>query len=120
MNACQTRIWNFDLPPYPREGLFHLDMSEHCQVNRLLKWHASRLACMSQLDVIEDLSSLRKFQRKLRARLWKTLGVRYDHSLPLDVTIYGTIQKEGFRVTKLIYQSRPGIYVTGLLYEPGR
>lgn len=38
---------------------------------------------------------------------------------PLQATVTGTLEREeGFRVEKLHYQSRPGLYVTGNLYLP--
>ena len=43
MKISETKVFNFDLPPYPREGIFHLDMSKNCQINRLLKFEAGRL-----------------------------------------------------------------------------
>lgn len=114
----QIKVFDFDLPPYPREGLFHLDMSEYCQVNRFLKWQAGKLAQIHQLDEMKTLPELKKFQKKLRAKIWEKIGVSYDKTLPLDVQKFGTIRKEGYTITKLIYQSRPGIYVTALLYVP--
>ncbi|MBQ6597776.1 MAG: hypothetical protein IJH79_09510, partial [Lentisphaeria bacterium] len=114
----KTRVWNYDLPPYPREGIFHLDLSKYCQVNRLLTFEAGRLAQLNQLDVVADAASLQKFQKKLRAALWEKLGCVYDSSLPLKVKKFGVIRKQDFTVTKLIYQSRPGIFVTALLYVP--
>ncbi|MBO4303723.1 MAG: acetylxylan esterase [Lentisphaeria bacterium] len=119
MNAySNVKVFNFDLPPYPREGIFHLDMSEFCQVNRFLRWQAGRYAQICQLDEIKTLPELKKFQKALRAKIWEKAGVRYDGKLPLDVQKFGTIKKDGYTITKLIYQSRPGIYVTGLLYVP--
>lgn len=117
-NYAQLKVWNYDLPPYPREGVFHLDMSPYCQVNRLLTFEAGRLAQLNQLDVLEDRKALADFQEKLRSRLWKKFGCSYDPGLPLKVKKFGTIRKKDFTVTKLIYQSRPGIFVTALLYVP--
>lgn len=117
-NYTKTRVWNFDLPPYPREGLFHLNMSEHCQVNRLLTFEAGRLAQLHQLDIVEDSASLQKFQKRLRAGLWEKIGCAYDPALPLQVKKFGEIREKDFSITKLIYQSRPGIFVTSLLYVP--
>lgn len=117
-NFAAVKVWNFDLPPYPREGLFHLDMSSHCQVNRLLTFEAGRLSHLHQLDILEDRSSLEKYQKSLRARLWEKFGCRYDPELPLAVKTFGKLRKKGFTITKLIYQSRPGLFVTALLYEP--
>ena len=118
MQYNQLRVWNFDLPPYPREGVFHLDLSEHCQVTRYLKFEAGQLAHFHQLDVISTPAELKIFQRKLRKKLQAKLGVEYDPALPLDVQTFGEVEKPDFTVTKLIYQSRPGIYVTALLYTP--
>ena len=64
----KVKVWNFDLPPFPREGLFHLDMSEHCQVTRLLKWEASRLAHVNQLDVISTPEDLKKCKASYTAK----------------------------------------------------
>jgi len=116
--VAETKVFQFDLPPYPREGLFHLDMSPHCQVNRLLTFEAGRLAQLHQLDVFKDIRSLRRFQKEVRAKLWEKFGVKYDRSLPLDVKEYGIIREKDFTIRKLIYQSQPGVYVTGLLYVP--
>ena len=117
-NIASVKVWNFDLPPYPREGLFHLDMSPYCQVNRLLTFEAGRLAQLHQLDVMKDRKALAEFQTGLRARLWEKFGCRYDSTLPLKVKKFGTVRKKDFSITKLIYQSRPGIFVTALLYVP--
>lgn len=118
MEINKVKVWNFDLPPFPREGLFHLDMSEHCQVTRLLKWEASRLAHVNQLDVITTPEELKKFQASLRKKLWQKFGVSYDKNLPLDVRRFGKLQMPGYTIEKLIFQSRKGLYVTGLLYVP--
>ena len=39
---------------------------------------------------------------------------------PLEATVTGTVQGEGFVVEKLHYQSRPHLYVTGNLYRPAK
>ncbi|MBO5760662.1 MAG: acetylxylan esterase [Lentisphaeria bacterium] len=119
MNAySNVKVFDFDLPPYPREGIFHLDMSEFCQVNRFLRFQAGRLAQIHHLDEMKDLKTLKKFQKNLRQKIWEKTGVSYDNTLPLDVQKFGKIKKDGYTITKLIYQSRPGIYVTALLYMP--
>ena len=115
---AETNVWNFDLPPYPREGVFHLDLSPRCQVNRLLTFEAGRLARLHQLDLFDDQKSLSFFQDQLRSRLWDKFGCTYDRSLPLEVKEFGTIREKDYSITKLIYQSRPGIFVTALLYIP--
>ena len=119
MKPYQTiPVFNIDPPPYPREGLFHLDMSEYCQVNRWLRHEAGRLARIRQLDMIASPEELRRFQRKLRREVQRKIGCVYDPSLPLAVREFGTIRRDGYTIVKLIYQSRPGVFVTALLYRP--
>ncbi|MCI5780035.1 MAG: acetylxylan esterase [Lentisphaeria bacterium] len=113
-----VKVWNAELPPYPREGLNPLEPSADCPVTMLLKQEAAKLARLHQLDAPETPAALRRFQRKLRAGIWSKLGTAYDPTVPLDVKEYGTLRREGFSVRKLTYQSRPGIHVTALLYVP--
>ncbi|MBE6357486.1 MAG: hypothetical protein E7058_10340 [Lentisphaerae bacterium] len=54
----------------------------------------------------------------LREKIWQALGVRVDHSVPLDIQITGKFEHDGYTIWKLCYQSRPGVYVTGNLYVP--
>ena len=114
------KVWNMQLPPFPREGLNHLDPSPNCQVSMHLRSEAARLARLSQLDFPENisLSELKKFQARLRKKIWEKLGCKYDPGLDLDTTYLETIQEESFCIRKLIYQSRPGLYVSALLYIP--
>ncbi|HPG40549.1 MAG TPA: acetylxylan esterase [bacterium] len=42
----------------------------------------------------------------------------YEPRCPLNVTITGTIQKSGYRIEKLYYESLPSLYVVANLYIP--
>lgn len=55
---------------------------------------------------------------ELRAKIWKSLGVAVDHSVPLELEITGEIPLDGYKILKLSYQSRPGVRVTGNFYIP--
>jgi cephalosporin-C deacetylase-like acetyl esterase len=39
---------------------------------------------------------------------------------PLNAKVTGTLERDGYRVEKLHFQSRPGLYVTGNLYLPAK
>ena len=114
----KTKVWHMEMEPFPREGMNPLIPSVECPVNIMLAGDAARLARVSQLDPPADRASLRRFQKKLRAKLWEKLGTVYDGSLPLDMRDLGTVKRPGFTVHKVLYQSRPDVYVTSLLYVP--
>jgi cephalosporin-C deacetylase-like acetyl esterase len=53
----------------------------------------------------------------VRSQLWKLLGGRPEET-PLNARITGAIERNGYRIEKLIFGSMPGIYVTANLYVP--
>ena len=63
----------------------------------------------------EDLLSV---QRTIEKHLLSMLGGLPTERTPLHPRITGTIQMDGFRIEKLIFESLPGIYVSALLYVP--
>ncbi|MBO4648013.1 MAG: acetylxylan esterase [Lentisphaeria bacterium] len=114
----ETKVWNLELPPFPREGLNPTLPLEECPVTRLMRMEAARLERLNQFDPPRDLKELKKFQKELRAKIWEKLSVKYDPKVPLKPEFLGDVPKDGFTIRKVIYQSRPGIYVTALLYVP--
>jgi len=66
--------------------------------------------------------SLAEFQTVRAARkrsLMKSLGLDpMPPRTPLNARITGTIQREGYRIEKLVFESRPRFYVTAHLYIP--
>ena len=113
-----TQVFTAPLAPYPREGLFHLDMSPNCRVSRYLKYESSRLAALNQVDSFSTIEELDEYKKNLRAILWDKFGTKYDQNLPLNCEVFGVVEQEKFTITKLIYQSSPDVYVTALLYNP--
>lgn len=55
--------------------------------------------------------------RDLRARAVASFG-GFPERTPLKAEIVGKLQRSGYRVEKLVAQSRPGFYVTGLVFVP--
>lgn len=61
--------------------------------------------------------AVRAKQQQVRATLWKLIGGEPDRS-PLNPRIVGTLKREGYRVDKLIYESRPNLFISANLYVP--
>jgi cephalosporin-C deacetylase-like acetyl esterase len=53
----------------------------------------------------------------VRSRVWEILGGRPEET-PLHARIVGTLNRDGYRIEKLIYESLPEVYVTAHLYLP--
>lgn len=66
---------------------------------------------------LKSESDLRKRQDFLRAKFIEALG-GLPEKTPLNAKVAGTVKGDGFRVEKVIYESRPGHHVTGVLYIP--
>ena len=69
------------------------------------------------IDKLQTKEEWKKRQADVRKKLLDIIGPFPDKT-PLNVRVTGTIQKEGFRVEKLIYESMPGYYVTAALFIP--
>ncbi|MCX6986345.1 MAG: acetylxylan esterase, partial [Lentisphaerae bacterium] len=65
----------------------------------------------------ELLDDWLKSRGKLRHRLLTAAGT-FPAPPDLDIQEYGTISMDGYRITKLTYQSRPGMHVTANLFVP--
>jgi len=61
-----------------------------------------------------DLNARRDYWRE---RMWSYLGERPART-PLNARVVGTLDRGDFRIEKIIFESRPGFYVTANLYLP--
>jgi hypothetical protein len=86
----------------------------HAHTQMMLE--ATRMFCERRLPA--NRAEWESWRRTLRARLWELLGTPPDDMLDLDMRVLGTIRMDGYRIDKVIYQSRPGFYVTSCLYVP--
>jgi dienelactone hydrolase len=54
-----------------------------------------------------------------RIELYKSLGLAFPPGKsPLNPQITGTLERKGYRIEKLVFESRPGFHVTAHLYIP--
>src|ERR1051326_421596 len=66
---------------------------------------------------ISTAADLKARQQYVRERIWSYLGGHPDRT-PLSARIVGTLDRAGYRIEKILFESRPGFYVTANLYLP--
>ena len=62
-------------------------------------------------------ADLKARQQYVRERIWSYLGGQPERT-PLNARIVGVLDRDGYRVEKILFESRPGFYVTANLYLP--
>jgi len=69
-----------------------------------------------QRPSLTDPQALAAFREEIRRKVGQLIG---EHAAaPLDVKPFGVIQKDGYRIEKLTYESEPGIIIPSLLFLP--
>jgi len=63
-------------------------------------------------------AKLKERQRQLRTRVRQILGELPTEKTPLQANVTGVISGDGFRIEKVVYESRPNFYVTANLFLP--
>ena len=90
----------------------------HTQFLELLKRTASEISaqCLSHIHSLSDWQTQRaQTQRELRYML----GLDpLPKRTPLNARITGTLDRDSYRIQKVVFQSLPGLYVTANLYIP--
>jgi hypothetical protein len=71
----------------------------------------------ANVAAINSLSAWQQRQQWIRETLREVVGP-FPEKTPLNATITGTFDKEGYRLENIIYESQPGYYVTSALYIP--
>jgi dienelactone hydrolase len=66
----------------------------------------------------ESLDNWLEHKSRLRQRLAAAYGEFPAEPCALEPQIIGTLERDGYRVERLIFQSRPGIWVTANAYVP--
>ncbi|MCE5322232.1 hypothetical protein LLG46_02830 [bacterium] len=69
-------------------------------------------------DAIENIQQLDARRTEFRARLIENLGGLPPSDTPLNARIVGKVDCDGFTIEKVIFESRPGAFVTANLYIP--
>jgi cephalosporin-C deacetylase-like acetyl esterase len=83
-----------------------------------LKREAAQLSSASLVDV-RSLEDWKEKRPALRRELLYMLGLDpLPERTPLRIEITGTLDRSEYKIEKVVFQSRPGLYVTGNFYVP--
>lgn len=69
------------------------------------------------IDAISTRQQVVDRQKAVVAELWTMLGGPLERT-PLNPRVTGIVERSGYRIEKLIFESRPRLYVTANLYVP--
>jgi len=110
--AQPAETWNFLSDP----SIFR---DVHGTLPAYLKGKAAALLDERERKIarIATMSDLMARQQYWRERMWSYLGERPERT-PLNARVVGTLDRGDFRIEKIIFESRPGFYVTANLYLP--
>lgn len=97
-----------------RNGYQHMVLDDY--VGQLREVRAERLA---RLKSLRTRSQARAYQEEALAAIQRAFSPR-PPKCPLKPVVTGTIELDAYRVDKLMYQSRPGVWVTANRYVPNR
>jgi hypothetical protein len=85
-------------------------------IKQAFDYYEKRDQEITKLKTAGDWQSRQKW---VKSKLLKVVGP-FPEKTPLRPRITGVLQKEGYRVEKVIYESMPEFYVTGCLFVPDR
>lgn len=106
-----TRFEEASIPASPRD--FWKDWPDSI-ARSMNQAGASRNALLARIQSKEQIASR---STTVREQLWEILGGR-PRETPLNARTVGTIERSGYRIEKLVYESMPEVYVTAHLYVP--
>jgi hypothetical protein len=75
-------------------------------------------ARVARLGALKSADQWKQEQESIKERLQKMVGP-FPARTPLNAKIVRTVQKDGYRVEHIVYQSQPSFYVTSSLFIPG-
>ncbi|MBI1916880.1 MAG: alpha/beta fold hydrolase [Planctomycetes bacterium] len=96
-------------PVEPGPRMLHAYLLAECQMH----FDARRQA----IAALKTPADVRRRQKKLRERFVEALG-GFPPRAPLNGWTVGTLKGDGFRIERVIYESRPDHHVTALFYLP--
>jgi dienelactone hydrolase len=72
-----------------------------------------------QIARLNSPEAVRERQRWVRETFWRLVGGMPERT-PLNARTLGAFERPGYRVEKIVYESRPGLFVSANLYLPAQ
>jgi cephalosporin-C deacetylase-like acetyl esterase len=69
------------------------------------------------IDAISTPQAILERQRSVTEQVWKILGGPLERT-PLNPRVMGIVERPGYRIERLMFESRPRLYVTANFYLP--
>ncbi len=83
---------------------------------RALAGEAYRLR-NAEIAKLTTPAAIRKRQAWVTETFWKLVGGMPERT-PLNARTVGTLEREGYRIEKVVYESQPGLYISANLWVP--
>jgi dienelactone hydrolase len=101
-----------------REGMPPLNrfprMMQDYYLDRMRAFHVKRL---QRLEALQTKADAEAYVQSCRERIRESFGPEPERT-PLNPRITGTVERDGYKIENLIFESRPGFLVTANLYIP--
>ena len=109
-----------DIHKLEKESLQFFDYDVKSQLQRFIYRRSEEALAKGDdardsLNAIEDLN---KRQQEMRAKFLNAIGGLPSSDTPLYPQYLGAVQEDGYRIEKIIFESRPKTFVTSNLYVP--
>src|SRR6476660_4676195 len=84
--------------------------------NNLMK--AQALAMRAKDQPAKTRPAWQERRTELRRAMFEAMGPFPEKPCELDAKVIGVLKRPGYRIEKVIFQSRPDVWVTSSLYVP--
>src|SRR6202795_1624401 len=85
-------------------------------LNSFIREQARQLRAKDQPPA--TLPAWQERRSKLRQAMFAAMGPFPDKPCPLEAREVGVLKRQGYRIEKILFQSRPDVWVTGTVYAP--
>ena len=116
MTTRRTFLGSLAAAPLANAGAGHGSMMWDYIVGRIRVLDEERQARLAATATEEQIWALQHRTRSHLGRMW---GAFPRERTPLNARRVGTVERSGYVVEKIVYESQPSFFVTANLYRPG-